>query len=88
MPAERLDEGAAERRIEELAEGAGGGAGAEGERTPGFRQELAEGADDEVEGAAGEAEADQHAGAEMQHARRRGIGHDDEPDGVEKGAGA
>jgi hypothetical protein len=88
MPAEGFDQGAADGREQELAERAGGGAGAEGEGPPALRQELAEGADHQVERAAGEAEADQHPGAQMEHSGRRGVGHDDEAERVEEGARA
>ena len=51
-----------------------------------FRQELAERREHDGEARAGEAEADQHAGREMQHARRRGIGHQREPGRVDHAA--
>ena len=51
-------------------EGAGRRARAEGEPAPLLRQQLAEGAEHEVERAARQAEADQHAGAERHHAGR------------------
>ena len=41
-PAQRIDQADGERREQELTERAGGGAGAEGERTPAFRQQLSE----------------------------------------------
>ena len=88
MPAERIDQDVADRREQELTERARRGAGAEGHRAPVFGQELAEGAEHEIERAARQAEADQHAGAEMQHARRRRIGHDHEPERIEERAGA
>ena len=86
MPAERIDQHVADGREQELAEGARRRAGAEGHGAPLLRQELAEGAEHQVERAAGEAEADQHAGAEMQHAGRRRIGHDDEAERIEQRA--
>ena len=54
-----------ERREQELAERARRRAGAERERAPAFRHELAERADHHRQRAAGQAEADQHAGREM-----------------------
>ena len=78
MPAERIDQHVADGREQELAERAGGRAGAERHRPPFLRQELAEGAEHQIERAARQAEADQHAGAELQHAGRGRIGHDHE----------
>ena len=71
LPAERLDENVADRREQELAEGAGRGAGAEGERTPASGRSLPKAPRTRLNEQPDEAEADQHAGAEMQHARRR-----------------
>ena len=88
VPAEAVDEKVRDRREEELAERARRGAGPEGERPPFRRQELAEGAEDEVERRAREAEADEHAGAEMHQPGRRRIGHDREPERVEDRPGA
>ena len=62
LPGKRVDQRMRERRIEELAERARRGAGAEGEGAPVLRHELAERADHHRERAAGKAEAD--------HARR------------------
>ena len=55
-----------ERRIEELAERTRRGAGAEREAAPAVRHELAERADHHRERAAGQPEADQHAGREIE----------------------
>ena len=59
-----------ERREQELAERARRGAGAERDGAPARRQQLGEGADHERERAAGEAEADQHAGRQVELERR------------------
>ena len=84
LPAVVLDQHVADRREEELAERTGGGARAERHRPPLFRQQLAEGAEHEIERTARQAEADQHAAADLQHAGRRRIGHDHEARGVEQ----
>ena len=88
LPADGVDQRHAQRRIQELAEGARGGAGAEGERAPAFRQELAESRQHDAEGAAGEAEADEDAGRNAEKKRRVGVGHQREPDGIENPAAA
>ena len=66
-----------ERRIEKLAERARRRAGAEGQRTPARRQQLAESAEHDRERTAGEAEADEHAGPEIEHPGRGRIRHQD-----------
>ena len=88
LPAERIHQRHRERRIEKLAERARRRAGAEGERTPARRQELAESAEHDRERAAGKAEADEHAGPEIEHPGRGRIRHQDETDGIEHAAGA
>jgi hypothetical protein len=64
-------------------ERAGRGAGAEGKRAHIFRQELSERPEHDRERAAGEAEADEHAGSEVEHFRRCGVGHQGEPGSAE-----
>ena len=68
LPAEPVHQRDRERRKQELAERAGRGAEAEGERAPLRRHQFAEGADHEVNESRDEAEADQHAGREVEHA--------------------
>ncbi len=77
-----------EWREQELAEGSGSGHGAEGDRAPAFRQQLAEGADHRGYRAARQAEADQQAGRKIEHARRRRRGREVEPERVHGDAGA
>ena len=73
LPADIVDQADGERREQELAERAGRGAGAEADGAPLRRQQLGERADHQRERAAGEAEADQHAGrhVELERALRR-----------------
>ncbi len=78
LPAGRVDQHAGERREQELAERSGRGAETERERAPRFRQELAERADHDGEGAARQRKADEQAGAEIEQARRRRMRHEDE----------
>ena len=74
-PAVQVDEEHAERREQELTQRARGGAGAERQRAPGFRNQLAERGEHDVERAAGESEPDQHAGGKVEQARRARFRH-------------
>ena len=87
LPSDSIDQADAERREQELAEGAGGRAGAEGERAPAFRQQLAERRDHQVERAAGKSEADQHAAGEIKRARRGGMRHHENAGCIEQRPG-
>ena len=52
------------------------------------RHQLAERRQHQIERAAGEAEADQHAGAEVERQRRRGIAHQRQAGGIQQRADA
>ena len=69
-----------------MAERARRCAGAEGDRAPAFRQQLTERGNHEVERAARQAEADQHAGRQIEHAGRRRLRHHVDAGGVEQRA--
>ncbi len=88
LPAETVDQRDRERREQELPERTGSRAGAERERAPVRRHQLAEGADHDGEGRAGKAEADHHAGGEMEHAGRARVGHAGETERIEDRADA
>ena len=75
LPAEIVDHRDAERREQELPERAGRGAGAERKAALLGRQQLAERRQHQVERTAGQTEADQDAGAEIERKRRRRIAH-------------
>ena len=75
LPAEIVDQRHAERREQELAERSGRSAGAERDAAPLRRQQLAECGQHQIERAAGQAEADQDAGAEIERQRRRRVAH-------------
>jgi hypothetical protein len=86
-PVEGVDERAREWREQELAERAGRRAGAECERPPVVGHELAERPDHQVERTARQAETDENAGRELEHRRRRGIGHEHEAERIEQRPG-
>ncbi len=88
LPAERAHQKDCERRIEKLPERAGRGAGAEADQPPVLGQELAERREHDGERAAREAEADEHAGGEIEHAGRARLRHQREPERIENGAAA
>ena len=73
---------------EELAERAGGGAGTERHRAPFLGQQLPEGAEHKVERTTRQAETDQDAAADLQHAGRGRIGHDHQARRIEQPADA
>jgi hypothetical protein len=87
-PAIAADQRYREWREQELSERSGRRAGAEGERPPLRRHQLAERADHDGERAAGQPEADDLAGTEVEHRRRSGIGHRGEAQRVEDRAHA
>ena len=66
-----------------MPERAGGRPGAECERAPLRRHQLAECADHDRKGGAGEPEADHRAGREMEHSRRIRVGHGRQAERVE-----
>ena len=86
LPAEIVDHRHAERREQELAERAGRGAGAERDAALLRRQQFAERRQHQIERTAGQAEADQHAGAEIERHRRRRIAHQQQAAGIEQRA--
>ena len=67
LPAIGGDQGAAERREDELAEGTRGGGDAEGPGALFRRHDAAQGCHDDAEGRHGDADADQDSGAEVEH---------------------
>jgi hypothetical protein len=75
LPAEIIDQRHAERSEQELSERSGGGAGAERNAALFRRQQLGERRQHQVEGAAGQPETDQDAGAKVQRQRRSGVAH-------------
>ena len=83
LPAVSLHQGHRERGEQELSERARRSAGAEGERAPFRRHQLAERTDHDGEGGAGEPEADHHAGGEMKHPGGRSVGHRRQADRIE-----
>ncbi len=83
LPAEIVDQRDAERREQELAERSCRGAGAECDAALFRWQQLAECRQHQVERATGEAETDQHAGAEIERQRRRGVAHQQQAAGIE-----
>src|SRR5215831_2218563 len=60
---------------------------AEGKQAPALGQELAERGEHDGEGTAGQAEADEDAGGEVEHPRRRRVRHQDQANGVKSAAG-
>ena len=87
LVAEMIDQADAERREQELTERSRRGPGAERGRAPARRQQLAERGDDQIERAARQTEADQHAVGEIQHPGRRGVRHHDDAERIKNGAG-
>jgi hypothetical protein len=83
-----VDQRHRQRREQELSERSGRRSRAEGERAPLRRHQPAERADHHGEGGAGQAETDHHAGAEMEHRRRLGIGHGRQAERIEHRARA
>ena len=83
LPAEIVDHGHAERREQELPERSGGGAGAKRNAAPLGRQQLAERGQHQIERTAGQSEADQDAGADIERQRRRGVAHHEQTAGVQ-----
>ena len=83
LPADAVNERHRERREQELPERAGRRPRAEGDRAPVRRHQLAEGADHDGEGGAGEPESDHRTGREMKHARRGRVGHGRQTERIE-----
>ena len=78
-----LDEADAERRKQELPDGARCGAKPEGDTVILFRQEPREGGNHQEEGGSRDPHADQHSGRQGQRADFGGVGHDIKANRVE-----
>ena len=88
LPAVGIHQMHGDRREQELAERAGRGHRAERDVAPAFRQQLAERADHHRHRRSRQAQADQHAGRQMQHLRRRRARGEIEPERIQDDADA